>query len=94
MCEKLYPNHLNIDYFPTNFVEQRGILYYVDYECSRYSDEWNFENWGIWFLANKSGMEAFIKNGNNSSLIQNGKPIRKGFEDIIEQWLLMKKRYS
>ena len=38
---------LNIDYFPTNFVVQEGKLYYVDYECNEYMDEWNFENWGI-----------------------------------------------
>lgn len=38
---------LNIDYFPTNFVVQNGIIYYIDYECNNYSDEWNFENWGI-----------------------------------------------
>lgn len=47
MCQKLYPNNTNIDYFPTNFVLQDGILYYVDYECNTYMAEWNFENWGI-----------------------------------------------
>ena len=38
---------LNIDYFPTNFVIQKGLLYYIDYECNNYMEEWNFENWGI-----------------------------------------------
>ena len=38
---------LNIDYFPTNFVIRNGLIWYVDYECNEYSDEWNFENWGI-----------------------------------------------
>ena len=38
---------LNIDYFPTNFVVQNGIIFYIDYECNQYMDEWNFENWGI-----------------------------------------------
>ncbi len=38
---------LNIDYFPTNFVVQNGLIYYIDYECNEYMDEWNFENWGI-----------------------------------------------
>ena len=47
MCELLYPANINIDYFPTNFVLQGDILYYIDYECNNYSDEWNFENWGI-----------------------------------------------
>jgi len=90
MCEKLYPNQLNIDYFPTNFIEHHGVLCYVDYECSRYSDEWNFENWGIWFLANQKGMVSFMKDGDHSSLLENGKPIQKGFEEIIKQWLLLK----
>ena len=46
MCAKLYPAGLNIDYFPTNFVVQAGILYYIDYECNGYMEQWNFENWG------------------------------------------------
>ena len=24
-----------------------GLIWYIDYECNEYSDEWNFENWGI-----------------------------------------------
>lgn len=47
MCRLLYPARTNIDYFPTNFVVHSGKLYYVDYECNDYMDEWNFENWGI-----------------------------------------------
>ena len=47
MCALLYPAGLNIDYYPTNFIPDGGVLYYVDYECNAYSDEWNFENWGI-----------------------------------------------
>ena len=47
MCKKLYANNTNIDYFPTNFVLQNDVLYYIDYECNTYMDEWNFENWGI-----------------------------------------------
>lgn len=39
--------NMNIDYFPTNFIMQNGILYYVDYECNDYMEEWNFANWGI-----------------------------------------------
>ncbi|MBE6995507.1 MAG: hypothetical protein E7429_02070 [Ruminococcaceae bacterium] len=38
---------LNIDYFPTNFVLAGGLLYYIDYECNAYMEEWNFENWGV-----------------------------------------------
>jgi tRNA A-37 threonylcarbamoyl transferase component Bud32 len=46
MCKKLYSAGLNIDYYPTNFVLQDGKLYYIDFECNPYMDEWNFENWG------------------------------------------------
>lgn len=46
MCERLYAANLNIDYYPTNFVAQNGMLYYIDFECNSYSDQWNFENWG------------------------------------------------
>ena len=47
MCKFLYAHNLNIDYFPTNFVVFNDIIYYIDYECNNYMDEWNFENWGI-----------------------------------------------
>lgn len=59
MCDILYSNNLNIDYYPTNFVVQNDILYYVDYECNWYMDEWNYENWGskFWYKT-----KEFIKN--------------------------------
>lgn len=47
MCQLLYPAKTNIDYFPTNFVVQGNEIYYIDYECNNYMEEWNFENWGI-----------------------------------------------
>ena len=47
MCNLLYPKNINIDYFPTNFVVQDGVVYYIDFECNKYMEEWNFENWGI-----------------------------------------------
>jgi len=47
MCSLLYPANTNIDYFPTNFVVQNQEMFYIDYECNEYMEEWNFENWGI-----------------------------------------------
>ena len=47
MCARLYPAGLNIDYYPTNFVPCDGTLYYIDYECNVYMEEWDFEHWGI-----------------------------------------------
>lgn len=46
MCRRLYAAGLNIDYYPTNFVVQEGRLFYIDFECNGYMDQWNFENWG------------------------------------------------
>ena len=47
MCRVLYSVGLNIDYYPTNFVPRDGILYYIDYECNAYMEQWDFEHWGI-----------------------------------------------
>ena len=47
MATKAKNAGLNIDYFPTNFVVQNGLIYYIDYECNEYMEEWNFENWGV-----------------------------------------------
>ena len=62
MCEKLYTAGLNIDYYPTNFVVEEGLLYYIDYECNLYDPQWNFENWGskYWSMTNEF-KEAFCK---------------------------------
>ncbi len=46
MCHKLYAASTNIDYYPTNFVVQEGLLYYIDYECNAYMEQWDFEHWG------------------------------------------------
>ena len=46
MCKKLYAANTNIDYYPTNFVVQDGILYYIDFECNDYMEQWDFEHWG------------------------------------------------
>lgn len=47
MCRLVYGANINIDYFPTNFVVQEGQLFYIDFECNNYMDEWSFENWGV-----------------------------------------------
>ena len=43
MCVLLYAANTNIDYFPTNFVVHNEEIYYVDFECNDYMEEWNFE---------------------------------------------------
>lgn len=47
MANQLARHRINIDYFPTNFVVQDGLIHYIDFECNDYMDEWNFENWGV-----------------------------------------------
>ena len=91
MCKKIYKHGLNLDYFPTNFVEKDDILYYIDYGCDKYTDDWNFENNGIYFLANTVGIAKFIEDGNYEALVNNGKPHKSGFESTVKNWLELKK---
>lgn len=52
---------LNIDYFPTNFVVKDSLLYYVDYECNGYMEQWSFENWGIRYWSRTEDFEAYLR---------------------------------
>ncbi len=52
---------LNIDYFPTNFVVRNGFIYYIDYECNPYMEEWNFENWGIKYWSKTQDFIEYMK---------------------------------
>ena len=54
--------NLNIDYFPTNFVINDDKLFYIDYECNNYMEEWNFENWGIKYWSQTPEFLEYIKN--------------------------------
>ena len=64
MCSQLYKKGLNIDYFPTNFVVQNNEVFYIDYECNSYMDEWNFENWGIKYYSKTEEFLEYVKNHN------------------------------
>lgn len=61
MAEKARKAGLNIDYFPTNFVIRDGMIWYVDYECNEYMEEWNFENWGIKYWSRTPEFEEYVK---------------------------------
>lgn len=61
ICELLYQNATNIDYFPTNFVVKNDLLYYIDYECNDYMAEWNFENWGSKYWTRSKEFLAYAK---------------------------------
>ena len=62
MCNLLYPANTNIDYFPTNFVVNNDEIYYIDFECNDYMEEWNFENWGIKYWSKTSEFLEYHKN--------------------------------
>lgn len=57
----LYAANTNIDYFPTNFVVQDDKIYYIDYECNDYMEEWNFENWGIKYWSQTKEFLEYVK---------------------------------
>ena len=62
MCRKLYAANTNIDYYPTNFVVQNDILYYIDYERNNYMEQWDFEHWGCkYWSKTPEFLEAFCK---------------------------------
>ena len=61
MAAKARSAGLNIDYFPTNLVIRDGLIWYVDYECNEYMDEWNFENWGIRYWSRTPEFLAYLK---------------------------------
>lgn len=62
MCRVLYASKTNIDYFPTNFVAKDDVLYYIDYECNDYMEEWNFENWGIKYWSKTKEFIDYLEN--------------------------------
>lgn len=64
MSNKAKAHNLNIDYFPTNFVVQNDIIYYIDYECNNYMDKWNFENWGIKYWSKTPEFMAYLQEHN------------------------------
>lgn len=61
MCALLYPAGINIDYFPTNFVVRGEELYYIDYECNDYMEEWDFENWGVKYWSKTPEFMEYIR---------------------------------
>lgn len=61
MCRLLYKANTNIDYFPTNFILQNEILYYIDYECNDYTEEWNFENWGVKYWSKTPEFTKYVE---------------------------------
>ena len=61
MAKAVYASGLNIDYFPTNFIVQESLIFYIDYECNDYMEEWNLENWGIKYWSKTQEFLDYVK---------------------------------
>ena len=61
MAAQAMASGLNIDYFPTNFVIRDGLIWYVDYECNDYMEQWSFENWGIRYWSQTPEFLEYVK---------------------------------
>lgn len=82
--------NLNIDFFPANFIIKKDKLYYIDYEINAYTEEWNLENWGIYYWANSKGFKEFLKTGNAVSINRNlekGIPFKIPFQEQVKEWI-------
>ncbi|OGS13525.1 MAG: hypothetical protein A2234_10460 [Elusimicrobia bacterium RIFOXYA2_FULL_58_8] len=87
-CRALYPAGINLDYFPANFVCTGKELFYVDYELNPYSEEWNFENWGLYYWLNAAGMRQFLSTGDHLAINlpgNKGKPITAPFTTLAQE---------
>ena len=65
MASKAKLEGINIDYFPTNFVVQNNLLWYIDYECNDYMEQWNFDNWGIKYWSWTKEFTDYLNSINN-----------------------------
>ena len=87
MAEKAMVAGLNIDYFPTNFIVHDGLLWYVDYECNTYMEEWNFENWGSRYWSRTPEFEVYLKEHHKKlrfeSVEESDAPIISGLRRVV-----------
>jgi len=85
---KAKQNNINLDYFPTNFIISGQEMTYIDYELNSYTDEWNLQNWGIFYWLNSAGMKEYLQTQNLLALninLSSGKPIKAPFENNVSE---------
>ncbi|PAU67059.1 BUD32 family EKC/KEOPS complex subunit [Bifidobacterium criceti] len=82
-CRMLYAAHTNIDYFPTNFVVHDDDIFYIDYECNAYMEEWDFEHWGIKYWNRTPEYLAYVAEHTNDDG-GDGDTTHHGTDDIKE----------
>ncbi len=85
MAEKAKAAGLNIDYFPTNFVVQEDRIWYVDYECNEYMDEWSFENWGVRYWSRTPEFEAYLKENKPAVTIREERITAEEYIDFLRR---------
>lgn len=61
LARRLRDAGLNIDWFPTNFVPQGDRLWYVDYECNTYMEQWDFPHWGAAYWSRTPQLLAYAE---------------------------------
>ena len=85
MAAKAKAAGLNIDYFPTNFVVRNGLLWYVDYECNDYTDEWSFETWGIRYWSRTPEFEAYLRDHQPDVAIREERITAEEYIDFLKR---------
>ena len=85
MAAKSKAAGLNIDWFSTNFVVQDGLIWYVDYECNAYMDEWSFENWGVRYWSRTPEFEAYLKDHDPTITIREERLTVEEYIDFLKR---------
>ena len=85
MAAKAKAAGLNIDWFPTNFVVRDGLIWYVDYECNAYMDEWSFESWGVRYWSWTPEFEAYLKGHTPAITIREERITAEEYTDFLKR---------
>ena len=85
MAAKAKAAGLNIDWFPTNFVVRDGLIWYVDYECNAYRDEWSFESWGVRYWSWTPEFEAYLKGHTPAITIREERITAEEYTDFLKR---------
>ncbi len=85
MAAKAKAAGLNIDYFPANFVARDGLIWYVDYECNEYTDEWSFDTWGIRYWKRTPELEAYLKEHKSAAVIREERITAEEYIDFLRR---------
>ena len=51
--EEVSVNHKLYNFIVQKNQNNEDVLFYIDYECNNYMEEWSFENWGIKYWRNQ-----------------------------------------